>query len=853
MKLILHVLIFFTLSISSSLQAQILKDCRLPNSVPNRPGEHDDNGKMHMGDFNGDGFQDIIVPANTSPLAFNDGTGHFNQDFSFSIDEGGYSSSIGDLDGDGDLDLVTLYGFYHANIPATRYLTIYLNDGQGKLIKDPNQSLPGLAMGDMEIVDIDQDGDLDIFHTGVYWPGTMYSYLFMNDGQGAFSLESQEGLVAMCEGDISFEDLNGDGTPDLLFTGMSQRLTEEDTTVFMVPKYYFNDGDGFFTEELNHQLPNAMYSCIGVVDIDLDNDNDLVLLSEEDGYQRQAFLFLNNGSGAFEESIELPVSIPELAHFEFGDIDNDGRTDMVLMGGHDIGTTDEKVVKILINNGDYQFEVKSDHGIKSSYNPQFKLLDIDNNGTLDLVLPFDSGIYYNDGEGNFNTQANWFRNLEESYFKKADLNADGFPDIIHWGRDQTGQAVANLHFNNWTSTFNFHSSIFEGGSYPESIEIINLNQDALPDLVAACPDRATRYFINEGNGFFTEASLDLFEEGYWNHLLAEDLNEDGLKDLILSGRDIDLNTVSKVYKGSGSGQFELVKTLNLSISTLKRLDINGDGLMDFVFKAKEDYSDNNADLYISLGTQSWESVLEQIPSPIGGILALADYHTEIQTIKDSQGEYILYNGSANKERLLKKNIDNTFQSIYSSFADERLLYTGDINMDEIGDYIHIDKDYYGEYYSIVNFLDDEMITIDSILAPQGQFTQTKSYLSEDFDKDGDTDVLILKENGEINYLINQSLQPAELLQPEEESRFLLFPNPVISTKLTIVLDEDWAEVKDYIIYDRLGSVVQQGQLASPADSPYQEIELKKTSTGLYSILIYSKDRKSSQSFFVQQN
>ena len=82
-----------------------------------------------------------------------------------------------------------------------------------------------------------------------------------------------------------------------------------------------NDGDGFFTEELNHQLPNAMYSCIGVVDIDLDNDNDLVLLSEEDGYQRQAFLFLNNGSGAFEESIELPVSIPELAHFEFGDID----------------------------------------------------------------------------------------------------------------------------------------------------------------------------------------------------------------------------------------------------------------------------------------------------------------------------------------------------------------------------------------------------------------------------------------------------------------------------------------------------------------------------------------------------
>ena len=88
MKLILHVLIFFILSISSSLQAQILKDCRLPNSVPNRPGEHDDNGKMHMRDFIGDGFQDddkdlvLLKPSNNNAypatLFLNNGSGEFN-------------------------------------------------------------------------------------------------------------------------------------------------------------------------------------------------------------------------------------------------------------------------------------------------------------------------------------------------------------------------------------------------------------------------------------------------------------------------------------------------------------------------------------------------------------------------------------------------------------------------------------------------------------------------------------------------------------------------------------------------------------------------------------------------------
>ena len=47
---------------------------------------------------------------------------------------------------------------------------------------------------------------------------------------------------------------------------------------------------------------------------------------------------------------------------------NSLRTDMVLMGGHDIGTTDEKVVKILINKGDYQFEVKQRAFVNSSSN-----------------------------------------------------------------------------------------------------------------------------------------------------------------------------------------------------------------------------------------------------------------------------------------------------------------------------------------------------------------------------------------------------------------------------------------------------------------------------------------------------
>ena len=179
MKIFLQLFIFLVLCLSNTLQAQILKDNRLGNNLPNRPGFLEELGELHMGDFNGDGQQDIIIPSNTSPLAFSDGTGYFSQDYTISIDDGGFCSSIGDLDGDGDLDLVTLYGFY-ADIPSSKYLNIYLNDGQGNLSKDSSQSLQGLAFGDIEIADIDQDGDLDIFHTGVFFPGIMYSYFYIN-------------------------------------------------------------------------------------------------------------------------------------------------------------------------------------------------------------------------------------------------------------------------------------------------------------------------------------------------------------------------------------------------------------------------------------------------------------------------------------------------------------------------------------------------------------------------------------------------------------------------------------------------------------------------------------------------
>ncbi len=117
-----------------------------------------------VGDFDGDGFADVASAnssGNSMSVHFNDGTGRFAaQFFSISHPQALFPLAIdaGDLDGDGDLDLVT------SNYQSATF-TIYENNGQG----DFSVSVQVLRSSDKAscaiLHDRDNDGDLDITAT----------------------------------------------------------------------------------------------------------------------------------------------------------------------------------------------------------------------------------------------------------------------------------------------------------------------------------------------------------------------------------------------------------------------------------------------------------------------------------------------------------------------------------------------------------------------------------------------------------------------------------------------------------------------------------------------------------------
>lgn len=304
---------------------------------------------IRVADLNGDGHPDIVVGTTyqtQSQLLLGSATGVFINVTADHLPQAALDIGdveVGDVDADGDLDLALAdWGpggpFNDSGAPVR----LWLNDGTAHFT-DASAQMPSTAVRfswDLELVDVDNDWDLDL---AVAAKVSETSFLFTNDGAGHYT-DVTDAALPHFTNNYEFEamDLDGDGFLDLVTINDGDNVTGEGGREHV----FRNDGTGRFTDATDDWWPDeanlsADDAVIVFLDADADGDADF-LIASLNGPDR---LLINDGTGHLTlESAAFDAGVTGgTLDMAVADLNGDGRLDVVEAQGEVAGAFDEHI------------------------------------------------------------------------------------------------------------------------------------------------------------------------------------------------------------------------------------------------------------------------------------------------------------------------------------------------------------------------------------------------------------------------------------------------------------------------------------------------------------------------------
>ena len=255
-----------------------------------------------FGDVDGDEDLDIVVANRdgSSISVFENQTGgSFDVPVESASQDNPSAPHLVDLDGDGDLDVLTVH---------PTFVSLLVNQGGGVFALGRSFAATGEPTSSLRTADLDGDGDLEVFF-GVVEPNDTLLLVFENLGSGVFAEVSIRLTTPLRVVEVEAVDLDGDQVLDL--------VASETEAFFYARQRGTLDFAPF------EDFPVPFFRDWRLADLEGDGDVDVVLLGGAGGESQSLTLHLNHGDASFSTSLLL-VGASAIADF-----DGDGLLDLL--------------------------------------------------------------------------------------------------------------------------------------------------------------------------------------------------------------------------------------------------------------------------------------------------------------------------------------------------------------------------------------------------------------------------------------------------------------------------------------------------------------------------------------------
>ncbi|MEM7374854.1 MAG: FG-GAP-like repeat-containing protein [Bacteroidota bacterium] len=604
-------------------------------------------GEAGFGDYNDDGYQDILLTGldgnnnRITQLFRNDQSSGFVEEIATSAafvdaDERG-RIAWGDLDNDGKLD-VGIIGRVQGGGNPERALILYQNrDETPNRIPVAPDGLTSVSHADSVVLSWNPPAGNNGYTYNV-WVGSSPSDLsFLSPLAHLPGPDDGYRKVAAMGNTAAREALRMMALPAGMYYWAVQSIDQDfEGSVFSaidsfeyVPPHFTHVSSIAFDET---EIEGLDLATAAWGDYDADNDLDVLAVGENLSGEATVFLLENLDRKDLRINSSASASIEGVRNGDLSwhDYDRDGDLDVFVVGETETGPS----ANLYEYTGSSFTQVNKN--IRSVVNGKTAWADFDHDGDADLtVMGIDGAgglvtdLYQQDADGNFKLFPVPLQALGRGDFVWADIDRNGRTDLLMAGTDNNGATQVFLYRNRSLEVLDQESGVLspDPGFAEGRMDIGDMNNDGYPDLLLIGKDLSgnpmTKIYVNraDSSGMFDELALTtpllpLMEgDARWG-----DYNEDGYLDIAVSGKDASGLFFSHIYQSTNEASEFVLDSLAIEYlepagngSGLIWGDYNGDKKLDFLQLGK--LKNNQTDKHLNLfrNDEPSRNVIPELP------------------------------------------------------------------------------------------------------------------------------------------------------------------------------------------------------------------------------------------------